>query len=156
MQFVLVHFSTAKEPWNEMAVELYTKKIKHFVDFEVHQIKPSKNNRSQSKEKLKEEAEKLLKFLKPGDEIILFDEKGKSLSSEKFSSFLDQLSMSGKKRIIFVVGGAFGVSDQIKEIAQQKINLSPFVLNHLVAMTVVLEQIYRAFTIKTGLPYHNN
>ena len=155
MKFVLANFSTAKEPWCEKAVALYSEKISHFVPFEVIDLRPKKASRDEQATKVRAEGEFFLNFLKEGDLIVLFDERGQSLTSEKFSQVIRQLHDSGKKRVIFLVGGAYGVDARVIEKAHQKISLAPFVMNHLVAQTVALEQIYRAFTILRGLPYHN-
>ena len=155
MKFVLVHLSTAKEDWCEQAVALYTKKISHFIDFEVVPLKPKKASRGDEPSKLNDEAETVLNFLKDGDELVIFDERGKSLTSEKFSDTVRGLHESGKKRIVFLIGGAYGLHDSVKKRARVQLGLAPFVMNHLVAQVVALEQIYRSFTILKGLPYHN-
>lgn len=155
MKFILLHLSTAKEDWCEEAIRVYSQKISHFVDFEVIALKPKKASRGDESVKLKEEAETILSFLKEGDELVLFDERGKSLTSEKFAEAIRQLHESGKKRVIFLIGGAYGVDEAVKKRAKVQISLAPFVMNHLVAQVVSLEQIYRAFTILKGLPYHN-
>jgi 23S rRNA (pseudouridine1915-N3)-methyltransferase len=155
LKFILLHLSTAKEDWCEEAIRVYSQKISHFVDFEVIALKPKKASRGDESVKLKEEAETILSFLKEGDELVLFDERGKSLTSEKFAEAIRQLHESGKKRVIFLIGGAYGVDEAVKKRAKVQISLAPFVMNHLVAQVVSLEQIYRAFTILKGLPYHN-
>jgi 23S rRNA (pseudouridine1915-N3)-methyltransferase len=155
LKFVLVHLSTAKEDWCEQAVALYSKKIGHFVDFEVVALKPKKASRGDEASKLQDEAETVLNFLKEGDELVIFDERGKSLTSEKFADTVRGLHESGKKRIVFVIGGAYGLHDNVKKRARVQLGLAPFVMNHLVAQVVALEQIYRSFTILKGLPYHN-
>ena len=75
--------------------------------------------------------------------------------SYKNSEQLEKATTSGKKRIVFIIGGAFGVSDEIKKQAHLKVGLSAMVMNHLVAETVALEQIYRSLTILNRIPYHN-
>ena len=155
MKFVLLHLSTAQEDWCDEAVAFYTKKLKHFVDFEVVALKPKKASRGAQATKKTEEAETLLAYLKDGDLLVLFDERGKNLTSEKFSDQVRQLHDSGKRRVIFLIGGAYGVEDSVKKRAQVLVALAPFVMNHLIAKVVALEQIYRAFTIMKGLPYHN-
>ena len=155
MKFVLAHFSTAKEPWCEKAVELYSEKISHFVPFEVMTLKPKKASRDEQTAKVRSEGETFLAQLKEGDLLVVFDERGQSLTSEKFAQIVGKLHDSGKKRVIFLIGGAYGVDPSVIEKAHQKISLAPFVMNHLVAQTVALEQIYRSFTILRGLPYHN-
>ena len=155
MKFVLAHLSTAKEDWCDKATDLYIKKLKHFVEFEVVALKPRKGSRSDESHKRQEEAETILAFLKEGDELVIFDERGKIQSSEKFADMVRSVHESGKKRVVFLIGGAFGLDDQVKKRARLQVSLAPFVMNHLVAKVVALEQIYRSFTILKGLPYHN-
>lgn len=155
MKSVLFDFKTSKEEWFEKSLQQYSKKISYYVDFEVITLKTSKQAREESEKKKSFEESELLKKLTSQDFIILFDEKGKKLTSEDFAEQLTKCENSGKKRICYIIGGAFGVSDLIKEKAHLKISLSSFVMNHLVAETVVLEQIYRAYTIKNRIPYHN-
>lgn len=155
MKFVFLTASTAKEEWHSLAKETYYKKISKFIPIEFAKIEIQKSSRDQANEKKKIESELISKFLKPHDFIVLFDETGKSLSSEKFTDMNKKILMSGKKRAIFIIGGAYGVSDDIKKLATEKVSLAPFVLNHLVAEIVALEQVYRSFTIIKNLPYHN-
>lgn len=155
MKFVFLHLSSAREDWCDEAVDLYVKKISHFVDFEIVALKPKKASRSDWAAKVQDETEAILQYLKPADELVLFDERGKALTSEKFAGEIRRLHDSGKKRIVFLIGGAFGVGDDVKKRARVQFALAPFVMNHLVAQVVALEQIYRSFTIIRNLPYHN-
>ena len=155
MKAVLFDFKTAKEEWFDLAVQTYIKKIKPFIEFEVVSLKSNKTDREESELKKNFELKELQKKLTNDDFVILFDERGKDLDSIQFSQQLEKAQTSGKKRIVFIIGGAFGVHDEIKSRAQLKISLSKMVMNHLVAETVVLEQIYRAFTIQKRIPYHN-
>lgn len=155
MKAVLFDFKTAKEEWFDLAVQTYLKKIKPFIEFEVISLKSNKTDREESELKKAFETKELQKKLTSDDFIILFDEKGKDLDSIQFSKQLETAMTSGKKRLVFIIGGAFGVSDEIKKQAHLKVTLSKMVMNHLVAETVVLEQIYRAFTIQKRIPYHN-
>jgi 23S rRNA (pseudouridine1915-N3)-methyltransferase len=156
LKFVLLTLTTAKETWAQEAKELYTQKLKPFVPFEIKELKPKKSSRDQREFKLKEESELILKELSADDFVILFDERGKSLSSEEFASQFEKIFLSGKKRTVFIIGGAFGVDDSVRRRAQVVVSFSKMVMNHLVAQTVALEQIYRAFTILKKIPYHNS
>jgi 23S rRNA (pseudouridine1915-N3)-methyltransferase len=155
MKCILLDFRSAKQPWFEAVQDLYLKKIGAFCEFEVTSLKTLKQGRDESAAKVKFEESELLKKIKAEDYVILFDEMGQDLTSIQFSQRLETAATSGKKRIVFIVGGAYGVSENIKLRAQLKICLSKMVLNHLVAETVVLEQIYRAMTIQNRIPYHN-
>lgn len=156
MKFVLLTLTTAKEAWAQEAKELYTQKIKPFVPFEIKELKPKKSGRDQKEFKLKEESELILDELSSDDFVILFDERGKSLSSEEFSQQIEKIFLSGKKRAVFIIGGAFGVDESVRKRAQVVVSFSKMVMNHLVAQTVALEQVYRGLTILKKIPYHNS
>ncbi|MBC7371013.1 MAG: 23S rRNA (pseudouridine(1915)-N(3))-methyltransferase RlmH [Bdellovibrionaceae bacterium] len=156
MKFVLYNLATAKEPWAEEAARLYTQKISHFTAFEIQNLKSKKSAREDSAVKKKEESDLILSSLTTDDYVVLFDERGKSFNSIEFSKKMDGILSSSKKRAIFIIGGAYGVSDEVRARAQLVVSLSPMVMNHILAQTVALEQIYRAFTILKNLPYHNS
>jgi 23S rRNA (pseudouridine1915-N3)-methyltransferase len=156
MKFVLYNLATAKEAWADEAARLYTQKISHFNPFEIQTLKPKKSSREDAAVKKKEESELILSSLSNDDFVILFDERGKSFNSIEFSKKMESVLSSSKKRAVFIIGGAYGVSDEVRQRAQLVVTLSPMVMNHLLAQTVALEQIYRAFTIIRNLPYHNS
>ncbi|MFN3453985.1 MAG: 23S rRNA (pseudouridine(1915)-N(3))-methyltransferase RlmH [Pseudobdellovibrio sp.] len=155
MRTVLFDFKTAKEEWFDIASATYVRKISAFVDFQIISLKSPKSDREDSVAKKKSESEELLKKITADDYVFLFDEKGKTYDSIAFSKQIELAQMSGKKRMVFIIGGAFGVSEEIKNRSQVKVSLSSMVMNHLVAETVALEQIYRAHTILKRIPYHN-
>lgn len=156
MKFILLHASTAKEEWSQSATDLYSRKLQHFVQFEIQSIKPKKLSRDDKDSKRQGESEALLQFLNSDDFIILFDEKGTQFNSIDFSKKINHILNSGKKRAVFIIGGAFGVSEEIKAKAHLKISFSQLTFNHLLAITIALEQIYRGFTIIKNIPYHND
>lgn len=155
MKFVLYNLATAKEAWADEATRLYTQKISHFNSFEVQTLKPKKSSRDEAAAKKREESESILASLSNDDYVVLFDERGKALNSIEFSKKIESILSSSKKRAVFIIGGAYGVSDEVRQRAQLVVTLSPMVMNHILAQTVALEQIYRAFTIIKNLPYHN-
>lgn len=155
MKITFYNLATAKEPWAEAACELYQKKISYFAKFEIQNLKPKKSSRDDAEYKRNEESALLLSHLSNDDYVILFDEKGQALGSIEFSKKLDVAISSSKKRIVFIIGGAFGVNDEVKNRANLKVNLSSMTMNHLVAQVMSMEQIYRAFTILKNMPYHN-
>jgi 23S rRNA (pseudouridine1915-N3)-methyltransferase len=155
MKFVLYNLATAKEVWADEAANLYCQKISYFNPFEIQTLKPKKSSRQESAQKKKEESELILSSISKDDFVILFDERGKALNSTEFSKKVEGIFSSSKKRAVFIIGGPYGVSDEVRSRAQLVVMLSPMVMNHLLAQTVALEQIYRAFTILKNLPYHN-
>ncbi|MEN0057648.1 MAG: 23S rRNA (pseudouridine(1915)-N(3))-methyltransferase RlmH [Bdellovibrio sp.] len=155
MKFILYNLATAKEPWAEQVCELYKKKISHFVPFDIQSLKAKKSAREDADFKKAEESELILRNLNKDDFVVLFDERGSVLDSLQFAKKIENILGSSKKRAVFIIGGAFGVSEEVRQRADLKISLSPMVMNHLMAQAMSLEQIYRAWTIIKKIPYHN-
>lgn len=138
------------------AIEEYVGRIKHFNPFEVTIIPELKNAKSMSFEQQKEkEADMILQQLQQGDYIILLDEKGKEFRSTEFSAWLESRLHSSGKRIVFVVGGPYGFSKRIYDAANEKISMSKMTFSHQMIRLIFTEQLYRAFTIMKGMPYHH-
>ncbi|MBN8535569.1 MAG: 23S rRNA (pseudouridine(1915)-N(3))-methyltransferase RlmH [Deltaproteobacteria bacterium] len=155
MKFIFLNLQSAKEEWSDQAIQLYQKKISHFVKLEMKTIKGENFNRSFKEARVEKESQKIFDFLEKDDFLIVFDEKGKSLNSLDFSKNINLILNSGKKRVVFLIGGAFGLSDELKKRANLNVSLSNLTFNHLIAQLIVLEQIYRSFSILNNLPYHN-
>lgn len=156
MKLILLTCASANEDWSEAAKALYQKKISLFMPFEIKELKLKKSARDDKEWKKLSDSEAILAELKSDDFVILFEETGQSFGSREFSNQIQRILNSGKKRMIFVIGGAYGVNEQVQTRANLKVSLSKMVFNHLVAQTVVLEQIFRAFSILKNLPYHND
>ena len=156
MKIVLLDAQTASEKWIDLAEQLYIEKINPLLKIECQSVATKKTAREEAQRKKDSDSEALLKAISNDDFVILFDEKGEVMDSKKFAKQFEATLNRGKKRIVFVIGGAFGVNDELLKRANTKINLSPMTLNHAVAKVVALEQIYRALTILRNLPYHNS
>jgi 23S rRNA (pseudouridine1915-N3)-methyltransferase len=155
-QMQLLVVSEDKENWLALAQQIYEKKLNHFIKFEVVAIKPYREAREKVEEKIEREAERLLKKIDDKDYVILCDVGGKSITSLEFSQKILKLQEHfSSRRLTFIIGGAYGVSAEIQKRANEKISLSKMTMNHHVAQLFLLEQIYRAFTILKGIPYHN-
>jgi 23S rRNA (pseudouridine1915-N3)-methyltransferase len=137
-------------------VELYEKRLKHFIPFDITVLSDIKNAKSLSEDQLKtKEGEQLLKKMEQGDFLILLDERGKQYSSIQFSEFLETLIQSSNKRVIFLVGGAYGFSDPVYQRANAQWSLSKLTFSHQMVRLFIVEQIYRGMSILRGLPYHH-
>lgn len=136
--------------------DIYTKRLKHFLPFETQLIPDVKNAKSRTQEQLKKkEGEAILKKLDKGDCLLLLDERGKEFSSVKFAKYLENQLQMSHKRIIFLIGGAYGFSDEVYARANGKISLSKMTFSHQMVRVFALEQIYRAMTILRNMPYHH-
>ena len=134
----------------------YEERLKHYCKFEELIITPIKNSGKLAKKDLKiKEGELILKNIDPMDQLVLLDEKGKSFSSIDFSNFLNQKLLDSTKRLVFVVGGAFGFSEEIYKRADSKLSLSKMTFSHQMIRLIFKEQLYRAFTILKGEKYHH-
>ncbi|MEM7103791.1 MAG: 23S rRNA (pseudouridine(1915)-N(3))-methyltransferase RlmH [Bacteroidota bacterium] len=136
--------------------DLYEKRIKNYLPFEVVTIPDIKNAKNLSVDLLKEkEGKEILKKLQPGDFLILLDEKGKSFGSVRFSAQLEKWLQLSNKRLVFLIGGAYGVSKDIFSRAQIKLSLSEMTFSHQMVRLFLIEQLYRALTIMRNEPYHH-
>ena len=135
----------------------YMKRLKHYLKFERLDLKECKSLKKQSKEVLKKkEAELILKQLNPKDIVVLLDEKGKEMSSEQFSVWLEKKQMIGPKQIIFITGGAYGFDEAVYNRADDIISISKMTFSHQMIRFLFLEQLYRAKTILNGEKYHHS
>jgi 23S rRNA (pseudouridine1915-N3)-methyltransferase len=134
----------------------YLKRLQHYCPVEKIEIPELKNAKKLREDQIKQEEGKLiLSKVNDGDQLILLDERGKKHSSKEFSNYLQKRLNQGGKSIIIVVGGAYGFSDEIYTRATGKISLSDMTFSHQMVRLFFLEQLYRAFTILKGEPYHH-
>ena len=155
-KIVIYNFQTAKQDWFTDLKNLYIKKIKPFLAIEIITLKTINVDRDDWQKKINFEQNEFLQKIEDSDFFILLDQNGKNFNSESFAQSIENQINYGKKRIVFLIGGAYGVTETIKKKADLKIKLSDFVLNHLIAESLLLEQIYRSLTIINRIPYHNN
>jgi 23S rRNA (pseudouridine1915-N3)-methyltransferase len=135
----------------------YLKRLNHYINFEIEVIPDIKKNKNLSIEQQKnQEGELILSKIQPGKELHLFDENGLMLTSREFAGFLEKKMASGLKELVLVVGGPFGFSPKVYETAKSKISLSKLTFSHQMVRLMCVEQIYRAFTILKGEPYHHD
>ena len=156
MKLSLITVGKTDLKWVREGLDVYKSRLVHYVPFSVKEIPELKNVSAFSKEQIKEkEADLLLAELKPSDDVILLDEHGKEYRSIEFASLLqDKMAHSGKD-IVFVIGGAYGFSKRIYDRSNGKISLSKMTFSHQMVRTIFVEQLYRAFTIIRGEPYHH-
>ena len=138
------------------AINLYTRRVKKFAAFEIITVPDIKNSRSMpvSEQKV-QEGIKIIHYLSNEDYIVLLDERGKAFRTIEFSEWLEKLFMLPKKRIVFVIGGAWGFSDEVYSKADLTFSLSSMTFPHQLVRLLFLEQLYRAFTILKGESYHH-
>jgi 23S rRNA (pseudouridine1915-N3)-methyltransferase len=140
----------------EEGMAVYEKRLPHYLPFATAILPDIKNAGSLNPDQLKQkEGELVISRLKKEDLLVLLDERGKQLTSVEFSSFMEQKLQLGSRRLVFLVGGAFGFSEAIYQRSDHKLSLSKMTFSHQMVRLFFLEQLYRAMTILRGESYHN-
>lgn len=156
MKFQFWSVGKAHEPYVKEGVEMFTKRICHYYTAEWHIIPVPKNTAMLSEMDLKKkEGETILSFLQKDDCLVLLDERGKQMKSEELAKFIEARANESVKKVVFLIGGAFGVSDEIIKRANYKWSLSPLVFPHQLVRLILAEQAYRACTIIKNEKYHH-
>ena len=156
MKVTLLVVGKTDKTYIKEAVTDYSKRLAHYINFEIEVIPDIKRAKNTTIEIQKnKEGELILARNMAGKEMHLFDERGKMFSSKEFAAFLEKKMLSGIKELVFVIGGPYGFSQQVYESAVSKISLSRMTFSHQMARLLCVEQIYRAFTILNGEPYHH-
>lgn len=138
------------------AIERYVGRLKHYCSFEVEVLKSPKQFKKFGQAELKvAEGKLILDNLSDQDFLVLLDEKGTEFASVAFSEKLQKWLNGGHKRLVFLIGGAFGFSDDVYQRANFKLGLSKMTLTHQMVRLFFTEQLYRAFTILRNEKYHH-
>ena len=156
MKICLLIIGKTDEDYLQKGLEIFMKRIPHYILFEMKVIPDIKNSKNLSEEQQKEkEGELILQQILSSDELFLLDEQGLEVSSIDFARFLEKKMISGIKRLVFVIGGPYGFSGNVYTRANGKISLSKMTFSHQMVRLIFAEQLYRAFTILKGEPYHH-
>tara|TARA_Y100000389_G_C17298424_1_gene431659 strand:+ start:114 stop:542 length:429 start_codon:yes stop_codon:yes gene_type:complete len=137
-------------------MEDYTKRINRYHRLDI-QVVPELKNKGKMSEKIQKQKEGalILEKLKAGDWVILLDEKGKTFDSIGFSQYINTRRSGSHKRMVFIVGGPYGFSEEMYARGQEKIALSSMTFSHQMIRVFFLEQLYRANTLLNNEPYHH-
>jgi 23S rRNA (pseudouridine1915-N3)-methyltransferase len=150
LQLGKTHFKFVDTGFDEFA-----KRLKHYCKFESLLFElPTRLKTNDIIQIKKNEGEVLLKKLTPTDFVILLDENGKEYASTAFADYLQKLSLH-QAHVVFIIGGAYGFSDEVYTRANAKVSLSQMTFSHQLIRLIFIEQLYRAFTIIKGEPYHH-
>lgn len=156
MKITLLVIGKTTEKYFIDAIAEYQKRLKFYIPFELEVIPELKNTKGLTFEQQKEkEADLLLAKFQAGDFVVLLDEKGKEFTSVKFAEYLEKKTHTVSKRLVFVVGGPYGFSQRIYDLAKEKISLSKMTFSHQMIRLFFVEQIYRVMTILNNEPYHH-
>lgn len=156
MKITLLTVGKTDKDWVRQGMDIYVSRLKHYIPFSVVEIPELKNVSALTKDQIKaREGELILKNIRPTDDLVLLDERGKEYTSVELAKVIqDKISYVGKD-IVYVIGGAYGFSDAVYQRADSKMSLSRMTFSHQMVRAIFVEQIYRAFTIMRGEPYHH-
>ncbi len=156
MKITLLLVGKTAFPYINEGIALYEKRLSFYTNYRKIEIPELKGVSSLSEQQIKEkEGDLILKNIKPSDEVILLDERGDLYTSENWARHLERKMTYSGKDIVFVVGGAYGFSQQVYNRADGMMSLSKMTFSHQIIRLIFLEQLYRAFTIIKGEPYHH-
>ena len=140
----------------EALVEMYAKRINRYCKFSITTLADVRNTKNMASSRQKQlEGEAILRLVGEGDCLTLMDERGAQYTSMEYAQWLQKRMLSGVKRLVLVIGGPYGFSEEIYKRADQKISLSKMTFSHQIVRAIFTEQLYRAFTILHNEPYHH-
>lgn len=151
--YILLTIGKTKNKAYQELEEDYFERLKHYTPCEHVILKDSRQ--TEIKNKIQEESQALLKKIKAGDYVILLDEKGNHFTSKQLADEIQKINNRGVRRCILIIGGAYGVSEELKKRSQAVWSLSTLTLPHELSRVTLLEQLYRAHTILKGEKYHH-
>lgn len=155
MKFVIAVVGRMKDRYLETGVEDYLKRIRRYCPVDLVRIKEERKSKAQYEaQAIAKEGEKILQLVKPGDKLIAMSEEGRQFDSIQWANQMDNWFQNTPGRIILAIGSGPGLSPDVKQQADTLLSLSPLTFPHQLAYLLLLEQLYRGFSILNGEPYH--
>lgn len=156
MKITLLTVGKTDRDWVKQGLDIYVSRLKHYIPFNIVEIPELKNVSALTKDQIKtREGELILKNIRPTDDVILMDERGREYTSVELAKVIQEKISYVGKDMVFVIGGAYGFSQDVYSRANSKISLSKMTFSHQMVRAIFAEQLYRAFTIMKGEPYHH-
>jgi len=155
MKTLLILVGKTADKHFQAGISDYAGRIGHYMPFDIVTLPELRNTKSLSEQQQKAaEGELILRQLQPSDTVVLLDERGRQQRSQEFARWLEQKQQSAR-RLVFVIGGAYGFSPSVYSRANDMVSLSPMTFSHQMVRLIFTEQLYRACTIIRGEPYHH-
>jgi len=155
MDILLVCVGRCRQAFHRDASEEYARRIGRYASFELREVREHSSGQSPAaKEIVRREGERLLRALPDRATVVALDRGGVAIGSEELARWLSDAGLQGKSRMAFVIGGPYGLSPDVVARSDRRLSLSRMTFPHELARVVLLEQIYRAFTIVRREPYH--
>ena len=156
MKILLVVIGKTNGKFLIEGINEYTKRLSYYLSFSIEYLPDVKNNKKLSEDQQKTlEGNIILGSLEKSDYVVLLDEHGKEFTSVEFSKYIEKKMSTVPKRLVFIVGGPYGFSQDVKSRANEKISLSKMTFSHEMIRLIFTEQLYRAMTIINNEPYHH-
>jgi len=156
MKISILTIGKTSEGFVKTGIEEYQRRLKYYLPMEIMAIPDIKDRKNLSIHQIMEnETKLLLNHLPKAAYIILLDDKGREFNSMEFSSLLSKQIQAGTKELVFIIGGAYGVTDNMRHQVNLTLSLSLMTFTHQFIRLILIEQIYRAMTILNCHPYHN-
>jgi len=156
MKIKMLAIGATDVPYLQEGIDQYRKRLAHYIPVEMICIPDIRAGKSASPDHMKEqEGNLILRHLADADTAILLDERGKQMTSQAFSEYLQRTMNRGVRNLTFITGGAFGFSGAVYDRVKERISLSSMTFPHQLVRLIFLEQLYRAFTILKGESYHH-
>lgn len=156
MKITLIAIGKTDDDYIIEGINKYLNRLKHYVKFEIKIIPDLKKTKNLSRDEQKsKEAELFLKNISSTDEVIVLDERGVELSSTHFADLLNRKMIGSVQNLVFLIGGPYGFDNSVYQRAHYKLSLSRMTFSHQMIRLFFAEQVYRAFTILKGEPYHH-
>ena len=147
----------SREAWLRDGIAVYTARLPHLIPFRYDELPgPRLPARATPELTLAREADHVLDRLRATDLVYLFDERGRAMDSRAFADYLERLQHQAGSRVVFLIGGAYGFGESLRQRARGTVSLSPMTLSHQLVRILAAEQLYRGMSILRGLPYHND
>ncbi|KIL49260.1 23S rRNA (pseudouridine(1915)-N(3))-methyltransferase RlmH [Jeotgalibacillus soli] len=158
MKITIITVGKLKEKYLKLGIDEYTKRLGAYANIDLIEVPDEKAPENLSEADMdivkQKEGERILAKISPDTYVITLEIKGKQLSSEQLAAHLDQLATYGKSKIAFVIGGSLGLSEEVVKRSDFALSFSKMTFPHQLMKLVLLEQVYRAFRINRGEPYH--
>lgn len=156
MRITLLCIGKTDDTHLKALIDKFEQRLKHYIHFQLIILPDVKNTKSLSVDAQRaKEAVMIEKFVSPGDQLILLDERGKEYRSVEFAGYLNKLMVGSAQHVVFVIGGPYGFDKSIYQRAKDQMSLSKMTFSHQMVRLFFVEQLYRAFTILKREPYHH-
>jgi 23S rRNA (pseudouridine1915-N3)-methyltransferase len=155
MKIELWAIGKTSEKYLEEGIAVFEKRLRNYLPFSLHILPDIKTKSNDSQWLMREEGKMILSKLNPDDYLVLLDERGSEFTSVELAGWLEKRLGQSRRKMIFLIGGAFGFSSEVYERANERIALSKLTFSHQMVRLFFLEQLYRAMTILRNEPYHN-